>query len=194
METAGEVLSYRSKRGTQREYETTIIVKPSMGKPAILDLVKRIQDVFGSEGARLLSVENWGLRTLAYPIKAQPRGIYLYLRYLGGSGAVAELERNFRIWEDVVRYMTVRTDDDVDPNARPDGMTEDLLEAAGDTGEDPLEVARREEEARRKAEEEEAARAAEAAAAARAAAAAEAEEQAAPAEQAAAPAAEGEEK
>lgn len=183
MTTAGEVLSYRSKRGTQREYETTIIVKPSMGKPAIMDLVKRIQDVFGGEGARLLSVENWGMRTLAYPIRQQPRGIYLYLRYLGGSTAVAELERNFRIWEDVMRYMTVRTDDDVDPSARPDDMTEDLLAAAGDTSEDPIEVARREEEARRKAEAEEAARAAEEAAkaAAEAAAAAPQEEaQAAP--------------
>lgn len=150
-----EVLSVRNRRGTQREYELVMIVRPDFNKPAILDLVKKIQGIFEREGASLLKVENWGLRTLAYPIKQNKRGIYLYVRFLGGSATVAELERNLRLDEGVVRYLTVKIDEDVDPNARPSEMSEDVLEAAGEIAPDPVEVARKkaEEEARIAAEE-----------------------------------------
>lgn len=176
-----EVLSVRNRRGTQREYELVMIVRPDFNKPAILDLVKKIQGIFERDGASLLKIENWGLRTLAYPIKQNKRGIYLYVRFLGGTSTVAELERNLRLDEGVVRYLTVKIDEDVDPEARPSEMNEDVLEAATDIAPDPVEVARKkaEEEARVAAEQaaKEEAEAAAAAEAAREAKASEASEE-----------------
>ncbi len=150
-----EVLSVRNRRGTQREYETVLIVRPDFNKSTIMELISKIQGIFGKDGSTLLRVENWGLRTLAFPIKRNKRGIYIYTRYLGGSATVAELERNLRLDEGVVRYLTVKVDEDVDPSARPSEMTEEVLDAAGEIAPDPVEIARKqaEEEARQAAEE-----------------------------------------
>ena len=79
-------------------------------------------------GASLIKIENWGNRTLAYPIKRSATGIYLYWRYLGGSDVVHEFERNLRLTDTVLRFYTVKVDEDVDPAARPSEITDDLLE------------------------------------------------------------------
>ena len=86
-------------------------------------------------------IDNWGLRTLAYPIQAHKKGIYLYVRYLGGSDIVKELERNLRIWDEVIRYLTVLIDGDVDPEARPSDIDDESLDAASDVAPDPLDIA-----------------------------------------------------
>lgn len=171
MSTA-QVNSYSSLRNTMREFETTLILRPDINKDGIISLVTRLRAVFEKTGGRMQKIDNWGLRTLAYPILTQSKGIYLYVRYLGGSDTVQELERNLRIWEEIVRYLTIQVDLDVDPGARPEDVDAETLAAASDTAPDPIEVAAA------RAAEEAAARAAEEAAA-RAAAAAEAEAQAA---------------
>lgn len=124
----GQVLSVSAKKGTKREYETILILRPSSNKANILDLVHKMQTVFEKFGARLIKIENWGNRTLAYPIKRSATGIYLYWRYLGGSDIVQEFERNLRLTDAVLRYYTVKIDEDVDATARPSEITEDLLE------------------------------------------------------------------
>jgi small subunit ribosomal protein S6 len=87
-----------------------------------------MQGVFEKCGARLIKIENWGNRLLAYPIKRSANGIYLYWRYLGGSDIVHEFERNLRLTDSVLRFYTVLVDEDVDPAARPSEITDDLLE------------------------------------------------------------------
>jgi small subunit ribosomal protein S6 len=117
-----------SASGTKREYETIIILRSATNKNGILDLVHKMQGCSRSSyGARLIKIENWGSRTLAYPIKRSATGIYLYWRYLGGSDIVHEFERNLRLADTVLRFYTVKVDEDVDPAARPSEITEDLL-------------------------------------------------------------------
>lgn len=170
----GAVLSVSSRVGTQREYETTIIVRPETNKAGVLEFIEKVKGILASRDSRLVKFDNWGLRTLAYPIKRNARGVYLYVRYLGGSDVVTELERNFRITENVLRFLSVRVDEDVDPSARPDAVSDADIEEVAEPGEDPVEVERR-----RQAEEAAAAAAAaEAEAAARAAEAAAARESA----------------
>ncbi|TPV94207.1 MAG: 30S ribosomal protein S6 [Myxococcales bacterium FL481] len=159
--------SYRSRQGTQREYECVLVLRPSMNKTAIGELITRFQRIFETNGGRLQAVDNWGVRTLAYPIARHKQGIYVYVRFLGGSAMVQELERNLRIFDEVVRFLTVRVDEDVDPSARPSELTDELLEAATESAPDPVELERARIEAERAAEAER--RAAEAAAAAEAA-------------------------
>lgn len=177
------VRSQRSLRMTQREYETVLILKPDANKSQIKRIVTNVQQMFADAGASLVSADNWGMRTLAYPIKRNTRGIYLYLRFLGGSDTVLDFERKLRLTETVLRYLTVKVDEDIDPTARPSEVSEDLLEAVSDTGPDPVEIERQRqaEEAAKAAAE--AAAAAEVAAAEAAAAAPAAQE--APSEEAA---------
>ena len=132
-----------------------------------------MQGVFGERGGKLLKVDSWGMRVLAYPVKKNRKGIYLYWRYLGGSDMVTEFERLLGLASEVVRFYTTRIDDDVDPDARPSEITDELLDAAAEPGPDPDELRRQaEEEAARLAAEEAARKAEEVAAAAAAAAAA----------------------
>lgn len=148
--TVGQVVSVQSRKGTKREYETVIILRPNVNKTGILELVHKMQGVFEKYGARLLKIENWGNRTLAFPIRRQATGIYLYWRFLGGSDIVHEFERNLQIAESVLRYYTVLVEDDVDPEARPSEITEDLLQAVAEPPPEPEPVPEppREEESR----------------------------------------------
>jgi small subunit ribosomal protein S6 len=138
--TAGQVLSFSAKRGTLREYETVLILRPEVNKEGIKGLVSRIQSVLAGEKARVQKIENWGLRTLAFPVRHCKRGIYLYIRYLAGSSTVAELERVLKIREEIIRVLSVRVDEDVDPGARPGEVTADEIEAATESAPDPVEL------------------------------------------------------
>ena len=135
--TTGQVLSHGALRGTKREYETVTILKPSTNKKDILDLVGKVQGIFKEFDATLIEIENWGSRTLAYPIRRSKNGVYLYWRFLGGSDIVRELDRNFQIATAILRYHTIKVDEDVDPAARPSEITEDLLNAAAEPPPEP---------------------------------------------------------
>ena len=159
---SGRVLSRNSRVGTQREYEAVTILRSSTNKNQISDLISRMQGVIEKLSGRLLKIDSWGMRVLAYPIKHDRKGIYLYWRFLGGSDMVAEFERNMRLIDTVMRFYTVLADENVDPDARPSEVTEQLLEEVSDPGPDPEELARQAAaEAARKAAEEAAAREAE---------------------------------
>jgi small subunit ribosomal protein S6 len=88
-----------------------------------------MQEVFASRGAKLMKLDSWGTRVLAFPIAHNRKGIYLYWRYLGGSDIVAEFERHMRLSDKVLRFYTVVIDEDVDPDARPSEVTDEHLEA-----------------------------------------------------------------
>lgn len=160
----GIVLSQASRIGTQREYECVTILKPDTPKPEILQLITRLQGTFEERGGRLLQVDSWGMRVLAYPVKKNRKGIYVHWRFIGGSDIVKEFERLLGLAQQVVRFYTVRIDEDIDPGARPSEITDELLDAAAEPGPDPDELRRQaEEEAARLAAEEAARAAAEAA-------------------------------
>jgi len=152
--SAGRIESVSSTIGTQREYESVIILRPDTGKVEISALVQRMQGVFEERSGRLIRIDSWGMRILAFPVERCRKGIYLYWRFLGGSDMVAEFERHMRLSDRVIRFYTVRIDDDVDPNARPSEITEELLETVAEPGPDPDELARQaaEDAARRAAE------------------------------------------
>jgi small subunit ribosomal protein S6 len=135
--TFGVVHSIGAKQNTQREYESVIILRPETAKPEIAELIARMQKVFADRGGRLLKIDSWGIRVLAYPVEHYRKGIYLYWRYLGGSDMVAEFERHMRLVDKVIRFYTVLVDQDVDPEARPSEVTEELLDAASEPGPDP---------------------------------------------------------
>src|SRR5215471_20115783 len=133
--------SMRDEPGTLREYETIFILRPDTQNDAISQVNGRIRGVIEQAGGKLLKLDNWGKRKLAYEIKKELKGIYLYWQYLGSSGLVQELERNLRMLDSVVRYYTTIVDADIDPNARPSAVTDETFAAAATTGPDEEEIA-----------------------------------------------------
>jgi small subunit ribosomal protein S6 len=158
----GEVWSLGSRIDTKREYESVTILRPDTNKQQITDLIQRMQKTFAEYGSTLVKIDSWGMRVLAYPVDKHRKGIYLYWRYIGGSDIVAEYERIMKLSDRVIRVLTFRVDEDVDPSARPSEVTEELLDAVSEPGPDPDELARQaaEAEAARRAQEEATARAA----------------------------------
>lgn len=156
----GVVLSQASRVGTQREYEAVTILKPETPKPEILQLIKRLQGTFDERSGKLLKVDSWGMRVLAYPVKKNRKGIYVYWRFIGGSDIVKEFERLLGLSQHVIRFYTIKIDVDVDPGAKPSEITEELLDAASEPGPDPDELRRQAEEEAAKIAAEEAAKAA----------------------------------
>ena len=102
-----------------RDYETIFILNPESNTDVVDKVAGRCQDVIGRLEGKLLRAENWGRRRLAYPVRKNPKGIYIYLRYLGYQDLVHELERNLRMLDPVIKYLTVKVDEDVNPEARP---------------------------------------------------------------------------
>jgi small subunit ribosomal protein S6 len=78
-------------------------------------VVDRAKDVIARLDGTLTKLDNWGKRKLAYPIQKSNRGIFVYLKYVGFSDLVAELERNLRLLDEVVRFQTVLLEEDIDP-------------------------------------------------------------------------------
>jgi len=101
-----------------REYETIFIVNPETPADTMDQIAERITDVVKRLNGKLLKAENWGKRRLAYTVKKQHSGYYLYIRYLGYSDMVHEVERNLRMIEPVIKHITVKIEEDVNPESR----------------------------------------------------------------------------
>ena len=99
----------------------------------------RVRGVIDGRG-RPLKLDNWGKRKLAYEIKKQLKGIYMYWRFLGSTGLVEEIERNLRMIDSVIRYYTVRVDEDVVPDTRPVGVDDESFAKAASTVPDEEEL------------------------------------------------------
>lgn len=97
-----------------RQYETIYLMKPDVSKDAAAKVAQRVEDVFQREGAKLLTVETWGRRQLSFSVGRYKRAVYVFLKYVGGSTVVAELERTFRMIDDVIKYQTIVANPNVD--------------------------------------------------------------------------------
>jgi small subunit ribosomal protein S6 len=98
-----------------REYETIYIVRPNAGEEAAEEVSNRIVEAMERLNGRLVKVDVWGRRRLAYKIKGHGKGVFIYLRYLGYPGLVEEMERNFRMLDAVLKYQTVKLSHETDP-------------------------------------------------------------------------------
>lgn len=100
--------------GRAREYETIYILRPDIDADSAEKIGSRVAEVVGRENGRLTKVETWGRRRLAYDIAKHRRGVYVYLKYLGGGKVVSEVERNLRLFDGVLKYQTVLVRNDVE--------------------------------------------------------------------------------
>jgi small subunit ribosomal protein S6 len=98
-------------------YETTFITRSEMTDDALKALQERLIHVVGSFQGEVVLSEDWGKRKLAYTIQKETRGHYTYLVYSGKGEVVHEMERNLRLHEHVLRFLTVNLETEFDPEA-----------------------------------------------------------------------------
>ena len=128
--------SLRDTPNTSREYETIYILRPNTANEGVAEVNTRIKGVIEGMGGKIIKVDNWGKRRLAYEVAKERKGIYLYWQYLAQPGVVEETERNLRMLDSVIRYLTVKVDEDVDVTARPSELDDGSFEKAAQTAAD----------------------------------------------------------
>lgn len=89
-------------------YETLFVIKPTLTEEEIAAEIAKIKDILTKEGAELLATNDMGMRRLAYPVEKNDRGYYTVLFYKGEGSVINELERNLKISEEVIKFLTVK--------------------------------------------------------------------------------------
>ena len=93
-----------------RHYENLVIVKPTLTAEEIQANIKAIEEVITSNGGEIAATDAMGMRKLAYPIEKNERGYYQVIYYSAAPSAIAEIERRFRINEELLRFVTIKYD------------------------------------------------------------------------------------
>jgi small subunit ribosomal protein S6 len=91
------------------------------------EFIEKFKKVIEGQAGTMANVDEWGARDLAYRIEKQARGYYTLLRYQATGKAVDELERNLRLTDGILRYLTVKADEEtptISPSA-PRGHADD---------------------------------------------------------------------
>ncbi len=89
------------------KYESIIIISPVVEEEGIKSLITKFSDLINSEG-KVESVEEMGKRKLAYEVKKNKEGYYVLFNFEAKPELIAELERNYRITDEVIKFIVVR--------------------------------------------------------------------------------------
>jgi len=90
-----------------RTYESIFIVHPDVVGDDQTAIIDKFKTILTDQGADVLKVDNWGVRTLAYPVKKLTKGCYVLVIFEAEATVIAEYERRMRIDEKVIKFQTV---------------------------------------------------------------------------------------
>jgi len=109
-----------------RRYEEVVIAQANLPEEELTGLIDRYSSIITGRKGTVIKVDRWGVRKLAYDIKKQTRGVYVLYDFVGESDVVAELERNLKIDDNVLKFMTVMTD----PETTAEKIMKDIADLA----------------------------------------------------------------
>ena len=93
------------------KYETVFIINPSVDDAGVKALITKFSDLINSDG-KVESVEEMGMKKLAYEIKKNSEGNYVLINFEANPTLIKELERIYRITDDVIKFIVVRKDEE----------------------------------------------------------------------------------
>ncbi len=96
-----------------RRYETIFILRPGQSEDEITTIIENTQKIILDEKGQIILLNRWGMKKLAYTIKKEIQGQYVFCDYAATPAAVAEIERKFRIDDAVLKYLTIKTADTI---------------------------------------------------------------------------------
>ncbi len=91
-----------------RSYELLYIVRPDLGEAELEEAINKFQKAVNDGGGRVVKIDEWGLRTLAYQIKHLDKGYYVFMEFQGTPDQVRKLEERLKLDENILRYQVVR--------------------------------------------------------------------------------------
>ena len=91
------------------KYETMYIISTTIDEERVKGLIEKFNNLV-SEHGELEKVEEWGRKKLAYEVQDQKEGYYVLMNFSANSDFPAELERNFKITEGILKYMVIKKD------------------------------------------------------------------------------------
>src|SRR5512140_2234895 len=101
-----------------REYETVYLLKAETPDEQVEEIKERLRGVVSRDGGKVIRFTNQGKRKTAFPVAKNGRALFMHCLYVGGSGLVAEFERNLKMIDVVTKFQSVKLANDVDFDAR----------------------------------------------------------------------------
>ena len=93
-----------------RHYETMFIVKPTLTEEEIKSQIETVKEGIRANEGEIIACEDWGIRDLAYEIQKNKRGYYYVIYFKAPAKSIKELERRYRINENIIRFIFVKYD------------------------------------------------------------------------------------
>ena len=109
-------------------YESVVITRPELTETQVENLTNELVAIITSESGKVESTENWGLRNLAYKVKKNKKGHYFLLNIVCNPSAVFEYERQMRINEDIIRFLTIKINNISEKPSILSINTQDIIE------------------------------------------------------------------
>ncbi len=94
-----------------RDYEVAFIAQPDLDEASLNTLIEKTKSWITNSGGQVVKVDAWGRRKLAYPIRKQSEGQYVFITAHLAPAATREIERNMRFTEQILRFLIVRADE-----------------------------------------------------------------------------------
>ena len=96
-------------------YESLFIIRPSLSDEETTALIEKMKSAVTKNGGLLARAENWGRKKLAYEIKRERKGTYVYFYFQGPGTVIAELERSYRLEDAIIKFLTVKLEQEPAP-------------------------------------------------------------------------------
>ena len=106
-------------------YESIFIVRPSLPDEDTQKLIEKMKGVLEKSGGALLRADNWGKKKLAYEVRRERKGVFVYFYFRSEGNVIEELERSYRLEDSVIKFLTVRLDHEPPP-PRPVGEVKEF--------------------------------------------------------------------
>jgi small subunit ribosomal protein S6 len=121
-----------------RRYDLIFIVQPELSEEEVKAIADRYLQIITAQRGIIIKTEDWGKRRLAYDIKKQSRGTYILVDFYGPGSMIREIERNLKIDDNILKFITVKTRDPFDSETlEEERKKEQLLQEAQISPDEP---------------------------------------------------------
>lgn len=110
-------------------YESIFIINANLSDEETANVIKKMQGIVEKQGGEMIKFEDWGKKKLAYEINKQKRGHYAFFQFKAGPTLVSELERNYKLTDSVIKFLTVKLEKELRVRPAPKPKKKDLAAA-----------------------------------------------------------------
>ena len=99
------------RRPSLRSYQSILILKPDLEEAQVDQSVEKVTSILQKFGGSILKLDRWGKKRLAYRVKKNKFGYYLNIYHTCEPGKVPELEREYQLYDQVIKYLVIRLEE-----------------------------------------------------------------------------------